>query len=201
MPFDAFDEGIALGGIRSKNEIRILICYLYNSVNDSMSKSIVLEAIMAHELANYFEISSAFDDLVTNNNLKVSGTIDGETTYALTENGKTIATELEATVSRSVKEKAYICAVRLLSERKTARENHVEIISGENGCTVNCKISGGDTELMSFSLYAPDYEQAQIMKKSFLSNPSAVYKTMLGLLTRDRENVGEALEEVYADLS
>ncbi|MBQ1815537.1 MAG: DUF4364 family protein [Ruminococcus sp.] len=57
MPFDAFDEGIALGGIRSKNEIRILICYLYNSVNDSMSKSIVLEAIMAHELANYFEIS------------------------------------------------------------------------------------------------------------------------------------------------
>lgn len=118
MPFDAFDEGIALGGIRSKNEIRILICYLYNSVNDSMSKSIVLEAIMAHELANYFEISSAFDDLVTNNNLKVSGTIDGETTYALTENGKTIATELEATVSRSVKEKAYICAVRLLSGKK-----------------------------------------------------------------------------------
>lgn len=53
---------------------------------------------------------------------------------------------------------------------------------------------------MSFSLYAPDYEQAQIMKKSFLSNPSAVYKTMLGLLTRDK-NVGEALEEVYADLS
>ena len=54
---------------------------------------------------------------------------------------------------------------------------------------------------MSFSVYAPDYDQAEIMKKSFLSNPAAVYKTMLGLLTRDKENVGEALEEVYSDLS
>lgn len=201
MPFDTFDEGIAPGGIRSKNEIRVLICYLYNSVNDKMSKSLVLDAIMEHELANYFEISSAFDDLITNKSLIQSGEADGEITYSLTDNGRIIARELETTLSRSVKEKAYICAVRLLAERKTARENKVEIVKTENGCSVNCKISGGDAELMSFSVYAPDYEQAEIMKKSFLSNPAAVYKTMLGLLTRDKENVGEALEEVYSDLS
>ncbi len=31
MAFDTFDEGINPGGMRSKNEIKTLICYLYNS--------------------------------------------------------------------------------------------------------------------------------------------------------------------------
>ena len=64
MAFDTFDEGIAPGGLRSKNEIKILICYLYNSVNDKMSKNLVTEAIINDELANFFEIFSAFDKLV-----------------------------------------------------------------------------------------------------------------------------------------
>ena len=36
MAFDTFDEGIALGGLRSKHEIKVLMCYLFNSVKDKM---------------------------------------------------------------------------------------------------------------------------------------------------------------------
>ena len=35
MAFDTFDEGINPGGMRSKNEIKTLICYLYNSVKEN----------------------------------------------------------------------------------------------------------------------------------------------------------------------
>ena len=71
MAFDTFDEGIAPGGLRSKNEIKILICYLYASVQDKMSQSLVIEAIRADELANFFEIVIAFDELVRDGNLLV----------------------------------------------------------------------------------------------------------------------------------
>ena len=126
MAFDTFDEGIAPGGLRSKNEIKILICYLYNSVNDKMSKNLVTEAIINDELANFFEISAAFDELVGNKNLIESDSVDGEQTYVLSENGKIIAMQLESTLAHSVKQKSYDCALRLLSERKTARDNFVE---------------------------------------------------------------------------
>ena len=43
MVLDTFDEGIAIGGIRSKNEIRTLICYILNSVGTPMSKEVVVE--------------------------------------------------------------------------------------------------------------------------------------------------------------
>ena len=38
MAFDTFDEGINPGGMRSKNEIKTLICYLYNSVKENIDK-------------------------------------------------------------------------------------------------------------------------------------------------------------------
>ena len=55
MAFDTFDEGINPGGMRSKNEIKTLICYLYNSVKENIDKGIVIQAILKQGLANYFE--------------------------------------------------------------------------------------------------------------------------------------------------
>lgn len=200
MAFDTFDEGIAPGGLRSKNEIKILICYLFDAVNDKMSQSLVVEAIRADELANFFEIVVAFEELVKDGNLVKSDIVDNEQTFVLSDNGRVIAQQLETALAHSVKQKSYDCALRLLSERKTARENFVDIQKCDNGFEVVCRVSGGEIDLLSFTLYAPNYEQAEVIKRNFLSYPQTVYKTMLGLMTKDIENVGEALEEVYGEL-
>lgn len=201
MAFDTFDAGVAPGGLRSKNEIKILICYLFASVNDKMSQSLVVEAIRSHELANFFEIVVAFEELIHDGNLRESDMVDNEQTYELTANGKVIASQLETTLAHTVKQKSYDCALRLLSERKTARENFVDIQKTDNGFLVNCRVSGGEVTLLDFTLYAPSFEQAEVLKKNFLSYPQTVYKTMIGLMTKDIENVGEALEEVYGTAS
>ena len=195
MAFDTFDEGINLGGMRSKNEIKTLICYLYNSVKENMDKGIIIQAILKQGLANYFETSSAFDDLVMNGNLVPA---DNEhKTYSLTEKGAEIAKQLDSTVAYTIKEKAYACAVKLLAEKKKEIENRVNISKNDNGFTVECSVSGGDMDLMKLNIYAPGMEQALILKKNFLDNPNKAYKVMLALLTKDKETVGDALEELY----
>lgn len=195
MAFDTFDEGINLGGMRSKNEIKTLICYLYNSVKENMDKGIIIQAILKQGLANYFETSSAFDDLVINGNLVPA---DNEhKTYSLTEKGAEIAKQLDSTVAYTIKEKAYACAVKLLAEKKKEIENRVNISKNDNGFTVECSVSGGDMDLMKLNIYAPEMEQALILKKNFLDNPNKAYKVMLALLTKDKETVGNALEELY----
>ena len=200
MAFDTFDEGVTLGGVRSKNEIRILICYLLNCVKENMDKELVVQAITIDELANYFEVSAAFDDLIKNGNIKESEIVDETQTYELTDNGKMIANQLESVLSYTVKDKVYVRAIQLLGEKKKRRENSVDIKKTENGFDVICKISGGDMDLLSFTLYAPTHEQAMVMKKNFFDSPSTVYKVMLALMTKDKENVGEALEELYGVL-
>lgn len=195
MAFDTFDEGINLGGMRSKNEIKTLICYLYNSVKENIDKGIIIQAILKQGLANYFETSSAFDDLVMNGNLIPAD--DEHKTYSLTEKGAEIAKQLDSTVAYTIKEKAYACAVKLLAEKKKEIENRVNISKNDNGFTVECSVSGGDMDLMKLNIYAPEMEQALILKKNFLDNPNKAYKVMLALLTKDKETVGDALEELY----
>ena len=72
MAFDTFDEGISLGGMRSKTEIRTLICYMYKSVGSPMSKDAVINALMEKGLANYFETSACFEDLVSKGNIELT---------------------------------------------------------------------------------------------------------------------------------
>ena len=115
MTFDTFDEGIALGGLRSKREIKVLICYLFFCVKEPMSASIVSEAIMEYELANFFEVKAAFNELKNSENLRQNDIMDGEVTYTLTENGKMVAEQLESTLAYSVKEKAQKCAMELMA--------------------------------------------------------------------------------------
>lgn len=200
MTFDTFDEGIALGGIRNKDEIKTLICYLIHCVKESMSKNTVVESIVNDNIANFFETCAAFDDLIKNGNLIESGVLDGEQTYNLSERGIVIANQLETSLSYTVREKTYKCAIKLLAEKKKRRENKTKIYKTDNGYVFNCRMLGGDIDLFEFSLYAPDLEQANRMEKAFFDNPSAVYKTMLGLLTQDKETVGEALEDLYGVL-
>ena len=197
MLFNTFDEGIAPGGLRSKHEIKTLICYIYYSVKENLSRDLIIEAIREDELANFFEVSAAFDELVADKNLIESEADDGIMTYYLSDNGRMIAEQLDSTLAYSVKDKALKCAIKLLADRKIARENFVDIEKTENGFNVKCTVSGGDVDLLSFTLYAPDIDQAEIIKQSFLSYPSTVYKTMLALMTKDIDNVGGALEEVY----
>ncbi|MBR2108947.1 MAG: DUF4364 family protein [Ruminococcus sp.] len=194
MAFDTFDEGINYGGVRSKNEIRTLICYLFASVNKPMDKSTIIEAVQNQGLANYFETSSCFDDLISHNNIELVD--EKNKLYFLTPNGNMVANQLENTLPISVKEKAYTCAITLLNEKRIEKESPVSIEKTDNGYNVNFRISGGDMDLVSIDVYAPDIKQAKIMKKNFHRNPEQVYKLIMGSLTKNKNIVNECLEEI-----
>lgn len=196
MAFDTFDEGIVPGGMRSKYEIRILICYLLNSIKEPVSKEIIVDSICEESLANYFETSSCFDDLIEKGNIIEEGSDGDIKTYTVSENGVMIANQLDTILAYTVKVKAYDCAINLLAQKKKERENSVEIVKTDMGYNVNCKISGGNLDLLSFSIFAPDIPQAQIIKKNFYENPTTFYKVILAMLTQNKESVGEALESL-----
>ncbi len=194
MAFDTFDEGITLGGMRSKTEIRTLICYMLKSVGAPMSKEMIVNALMEKGLANYFETSSCFDDLIRHGNIAPAE--ENGKLYVNTENGEMIATQLEDTLAPTVKERAVECALNLLRQQQVETDNKVTIEKCENGFTVNCAISGGDMDLLRFSLYVPDIAQARIIRKNFYKNPDMFYSVMLAMLTRNKRAVTEILDQL-----
>jgi hypothetical protein len=143
-------------------------------------------------LANYFATSSCFDDLVRNGNIVPIE--ENSPLYHNTPNGDMIATQLEDTLAPTVKERATECALSLLKQQQVENDNKVTIEKAENGYTVNCSISGGDMDLLRFSLYVPDLTQARLIRKNFYKNPEMFYSVMIAMLTRNKREITEILD-------
>ena len=185
MGFNAFSAGVEPGGLRTKDDIRILLCYLLSSVNAPLSKDDIVSILQENGLANYFEVTEAISEMAGKGMILLSGS--GDSLCSIGENGRLIAGQLDTTLPSVVRKKAVAAAISLLAKAKREKENTVEINPVNNGYEVTCHISGGNTDLMKFSLYVPDQKQAEMVRSNFQSSPETVYRMLLALVTGNKE--------------
>lgn len=193
MDFDVLTAGVEPGGLRSKNEIKLLICYMLTSAKAPLAKNDIISIIQDNGLANYFEITSAFADLLEHDNIICKN--EKEDLYVVTESGILISSQLDISLPISVRERALSATTNLLAKIKREQENRVRIQQTEQGYMVSCSISGGNMDLMSLSLYVPDMLQAKMVKKNFHRDPARVYRCLLALVTGNSDLTAEILQE------
>lgn len=175
--FDAFSQGVELGGLRSRTQIKLLINYVVASIKEAVSSSLIIEALQLHGLANYFEVTQAIDDLIENGNLSET---DGM--LYITPKGMLSIDELSEELPNSVKETALADAMNLVLLEKRENENTVDIKKSDNGYFVTFRVMHKDIPLMELTVYAADFEQAEQLKSNFLKDPAHVYSTVAASL-------------------
>ena len=194
MLTDGFDEGVAPGGLKDADDIKILICYLLKSVGRPLSFDNLNEILQHDGLCNYFGFASALHELL------VSGHVDllkdgGVEYYKATGLGEATAALFERRLPVTVREKAVNAAVRLLARIKRESENRVEIAQNTSGgFEVTCTVYDMGDTLMSVKLLVADRAQAESVKRQFQTNPEIVYKGMLALMTGDAAAAAELIK-------
>lgn len=183
MDKDAFTGGVDPGGLWTKNDIRILLCYILDSVDAPLSAGDISGIMQGKALANYFETGDALAGLEELGHIR--STPEG---YVIAPTGREIARGLDTGLPLAVRDKALEAAVSLLARARAKRENRVETEDLTNGCRVKCTISGGGGgDLMELGLYVPDRAQARIIEEHFYEDPQGVYQLLLAALTGDKE--------------
>ena len=165
--YDAFSAGVEPGGLRNRNEIKVLIAFLLKNTERGLSRRQLMEVIQREGLANYFEASQALESLI-------EGPDGLDEPLSLTEAGKTAAS-IENELPRAVRDKALATAEELLKQERRMRETPVEIIPLENGCNVKFIFN----DLMTLTLYVADTEQAQSVKEKILADPESLYSAVI----------------------
>ncbi|MDR1253395.1 MAG: DUF4364 family protein [Oscillospiraceae bacterium] len=191
MDPNTFTAGIKPGGLRNKNDIKLLICYIFASVKSLISKDEIINVLQANSLANYFEATAAFSNLVENGHIECD---KSENKYYITESGKLISEQLNFELPVSIREKALSAILNLIAQIRREKENKVAIEKIENGYNVTYSISGGTANLISICIYVPDLMQANIVKKNFHENPEIFYKYIIALATNNRDIAKEILK-------
>ena len=125
MDFDALTGGVEPGGLRVKNDIRLLICYLLSSINAPLSKQDIVQIMQENSLANYFEVMDSLSEMIQ------KGTIDTVSFNQLNEKEDcvicnditcNIAKQLDSTLPISVRDCAVSAAFKLLAKAKREKE-------------------------------------------------------------------------------
>lgn len=183
MEFDAFDAGIELGGLRNRDDIRLLICYLLKSVDAPMTRQMLNESMQEDGLANYFEVGQAIEELLKTGNI-TADILDEDEVISVTAKGREAAELLQTSLPRTVREKAVNSAIRLTTRAKIERENKIEVRKEDDGgYTITFTLFDRDTELMKLSVYVSDSLQLETVKQNFINDPVKVYSTIITSLS------------------
>lgn len=175
---NAFTAGVKPGGLTNNTEIRLLLCYIIKNV-PGLSRTEIQTAIVEEELANYFELASAMDDILTQELAFVT-----DDTYTITEKGAKVAALLAYDLPTSVREAATAAVIRKQTWNKKAANYHAEISELPDGqFAVACTIEGIGTDAFSLTLAMPDALTAAQIRDQFILRGSEVYALLLNQLT------------------
>lgn len=189
MQENSFFEGVKPGGLTTSTEIRILLCYLLDSVHTPVSRNQLENVLLGEELVNYFVLAESLAQLQEQG--LISGTDDG---YTVTESGQTVAQTLASELPRTVRDTAVrsVILAQQYAAKKAAHQAETEQLA--NGYSVRCRIEDTSGPLFALDLYMPDSLSAEAVKKQFVENGDEIYKLLLAALTKNRPLAEKALD-------
>ncbi len=180
---DTFDAGVEPGGLHSHREINLLICYMLSAIEQPLSRESIVTVLCGNGMANFFDICTAIDDLLSLHNLEQ----DEKGLLTVTAAGRHAALTLQDMLPFTLRERSVTSAKRLLTRLKNEQENKASICRNERGYTVNCTVGNDDTPLMTLSLSVGNEEQAKSVADRFLNDPLSLYEAVIDTLTTEIE--------------
>lgn len=178
---DAFTAGVEPGGLTNTQEIRILLCYMLDTVGKAMHREDVTEILVAGGMANYFDIEDAIEELLRQQHL-----VEADKRIATTVTGAQIGQSLSVRIPYTLRQRSVEAALKLLKRIEVERDNKVEIAKlEEGGYAVTCTVRDRDLDLLSVTLRVADSGQAERVREQFLSDPALLFRSNLAVLTGD----------------
>lgn len=181
MDEELFGNGIEPGGLKNLLDIKILIAYLLSVSSSPVAEEILKKAVLSEGIANYFDYSAAFSDMLIKGQILKSE--DGEVT--LSESGEGLSREFYKMVPFSIREKCAKAYLKMIARNKSENENKAEIIKQPDGYTLSMEIRDIGTSLLKLDILLPDENIAAAAKELFLNNTANFYGAVIGLLSGD----------------
>ena len=74
-----------------------------------------------------------------------------------------------------------------MRQRDIKQDNEVKLKTKNNRSYVECTVNDGKNQLLQISMYAPNAEQASVVKNVFYNNTDVIYQAVVALMTGDKK--------------
>lgn len=167
--------------------IKVLICYFLNQIGRPVSPRQLTEIATGDRLINYFFFTEAISSMLDTKMITLEYP-DSCPKYVLQEKGRRCAVEFKSIVPQSFRDRIMTAGMQFFTRLNNENNISVDIEKLQKGCMLNCVCNDvNDIALMKLSLFAPDEEQAELMKNRLMVNPAAFYGKVVDFLLENRE--------------
>ena len=144
--YNSSNDGVAPGGLRDKDKIKVLICYLVDKTDNGTGKDFICGVLQKCGAANFFEASQGFDELTANGQLEADD--KDSQIYRISESGRFIVKNLADELPTSVKDRTLEKYRQALRQRDIKQDNEVKLKTKNNRSYVECTVNDGKNPLL-----------------------------------------------------
>lgn len=166
-------------GPREVYEVKLLMAYFLNQFGKPCTYSQLLEIFTGEGIVDYFLFVESLKELLEIGTLIKRTDENGREVYDLSDAGRAGAESFKRLVPKSVRDRIIASGLRLFARIKNEQTVSTKIVDIGVGCMVNCKVVDSGITLMNMTLFAPDREQAEHIRKKMLADPSELYGRIL----------------------
>lgn len=177
---DTFDKFLTpnMLSLTDSYAVKILICYFLKEIDRPVTPQQLTEIATSDGILNYFYYTEAINSMLDAKTIELKN-VDGVDYYFLTEMGKAGAESFKTIVPKSFRDKILSAGLKLFSKLKIEQDVKCEVTKLEKGYNVSCICNDNDIILMDMKLFAPDEEQATLIKEKIMLNPTEFYGKVL----------------------
>lgn len=173
--------------IDDKLTIQIYLCYLLEQLGE-LSEEQLADIITEVEAVNSLDFFETLSIALEKKLIKADDE-KKQKTYSLLPTGKTLSDEFFNRIPLSVREKSLEYGKYLLKMADLERSIicRIERTDYNGPCYLTVKFLNelnGD-KLMELRIYAPDYEQAKLMRERFFEKPSDIVAKIMKMFIKD----------------
>lgn len=178
----SFNESISSGGLRSVADIKLLVCYLLKKLDAPIERTQMIEVLQENDTANYFEANQAVSELIKNGRIFCELSDEREL-LSITPQAKYDVMQIESSLPKTLRERAFAAALRIISRDRVERESRVLVEKQETGYYVTFIIEDVGIELLRLKVYVSDLSQVELVKRNFYEKAVSIYSDIISSLT------------------
>ena len=163
---------------REVYEVKLLMAYFLRQIDRPCTYAQLLEIFTGEGIVDYFLFIEALKEML-DTGVILKREEEGTALYELSKEGHDGAESFKKLVPRSVRDRVLASGLRLFARLKAEQSIQTEIRDEGNGCIVSCTVSDSGITLMQLSLFAPDREQAEHIRRKMQANPAELYGRVL----------------------
>lgn len=174
----------------SVHGVKLLLCFLLNKLDRDVPREQLYEVALDSGVINYFYYSDALNGLLENNSISEE-LREGVPYIVLEEKGRLGADYFNDSIPYAFRRQLLKTAVYYFARIKRESLADTDIVPVEKGFEVSVAIRDADFDVMRLSLYAPDREQAALIREKIMLDPNGFYRKVIGFALENREEEQE----------